>query len=530
MAKTAEFIRDGNTVLGIEFGSTRIKAVLIGEDNGVIATGEHGWENKLIDGYWTYSVEDILSGLQQSYANLCANVYERYRVVITSLKAIGISAMMHGYMVFDKCGKQLVPFRTWRNATTATASEELSKLFDFNIPQRWSIAHLYQAILNGEPHVKDIDYLTTLAGYVHLLLTGCRTVGLGEGSGIVPLDADGKDYNSQMIAKFEALPSVKKMPWKLRDILPNILSAGECAGYLSEEGAKLLDISGNLKSGIPLCPPEGDAQTGMIATDSIKENTGNISAGTSVFAMLVLNKPPNKPHKEIDVVVTPTGKQVAMVHCNNCSGDINAWIDIFARFSKAAGIELGRGQLYELLFNEAAQGDYDCSDMVAYNFFSGEHIIDLPEGRLLLMRSAESRFNLANLMRASFYSAFCVLKKGVDILNEEEKLEIKSIVAHGGLFKVKKVAQQILADVLNTPISVSDTAGEGGAWGMAILAAYMLNKDKLSLEKFLTQKVFCNKQEVRIWPNANGVKGFGKYYQRFFDCLSVEEEAIRRLR
>lgn len=530
MKRIIDLIVGGKAVLGVEFGSTRIKSALIDEQYNVIASGSHEWENKFIDGYWTYSLEEIWNGLQDSYSKLCKDAYERYGVKITKLKAIGVSAMMHGYMAFDKNGEQLAPFRTWRNSTTAVASAELTELFNFNIPQRWCIAHLYQAILNNEPHVKNIDHLTTLAGYVHWKLTGRKAVGVGEASGIVPLDDDGKYYSEEAIARFGNLDAVKKMPWKLRDLLPEVLFAGDNAGYLTEEGAKLLDVSGNLQHGVPFCPPEGDAETGMTATNSVKAKTGNISAGTSIFAMITLDKPLKRYHPEIDVVTTPVGKQVAMVHCNNCTSDINAWVDIFAQFAESAGLVISRNELFKILFTEALKGDDDCAEMVSYNFHSGEHIVELAEGRPLFARSPKSKFTLANFIKSHLYSAFCVLKYGLEILYKQENVQIDELVAQGGLFKVENVAQQFLTDALNTPIVVRDTAGEGGAWGMALLAAYMFEKDNLPFEEFLDNKVFLGNNGDCTHPVINGVKGFDRYYQRYLDCLDVEKEAVKRLK
>lgn len=530
MKQTAEFIVGGNAVLGIELGSTRIKSALIDGQYKVIASGFHEWENKFTDGYWTYSQEDIWKGLQDSYSKLSDDVFCRYGVRITKLKAIGVSAMMHGYLPFDVNGKQLVPFRTWRNSTTATASDELTRLFGFNIPQRWSIAHLYQAILNGEPHVRDIDYLTTLAGYVHWKLTGRKAVGVGEASGIVPLNAYGTDYDEKMVSQFGKIPAVGKMPWTLRDILPEILPAGENAGYLTAEGAKLLDASGNLRQGAPFCPPEGDAQTGMTATDSVRAKRGNISAGTSVFAMITLDKPLSRYYREVDVVSTPVGNQAAMVHCSNCSSDINAWVDIFGQFAAASGLSLSRNDLFDLLFTEALKGDDDCSEMLSYNFFSGEHIAELTEGRPVFARSPECKFTLANFIKSHLYSAFCVLRRGLDILRGGENAEVDGMVAQGGMFKVKNVAQQILSDALNVPIEVRETAGEGGAWGMALLAAYMFEKRNLSLDGFLDSKVFSNRVGESVSPSADGVDGFNRYYKRFTECIGIEREAIRGLK
>lgn len=530
MRQIKDLIVGGNAVLGIEFGSTRIKSALIDEQYNVIASGSHKWENKLIDGYWTYSQRDIWKGLQDSYSKLSDDVLGRYGVKITKLKAIGISAMMHGYMPFDANGSQLVPFRTWRNSTAAAAAAELTELFDFNVPDRWSIAHLYQAILDKEPHVKDICWLTTLAGYVHWKLTGRKVVGVGEASGIVPLNVGGKDYDENMVSQFDNIAAKNKMPWKLRDILPEILFAGENAGYLTAEGARLLDVSGNLQYGAPFCPPEGDAQTGMAATNSIKAKTGNVSAGTSVFAMITLDKPLKKYYREVDVVATPAGGQVAMVHCNNCSSDINAWADMFAQFASVSGLNLSRNDLFNLLFTQALKGDDDCSQMVSYNFFSGEHLVGLTEGRPLFARSPECRFTLANFIKNQLYSAFCVLRHGLDILCSGEKIEIDSLVAQGGMFKVKNVAQQILSDALKVPITVRDTAGEGGAWGMALLASYMFKKDSLPFDEFLDLEVFSNRKGDSLYPSADGAEGFDRYYRRFIACMDAEREAVRRLK
>ncbi len=530
MDQIAEFITDGNAVLGIEIGSTRIKSSLIDGEYNVIASGSYVWENKFVDGYWTYSQEDIWKGLQGSYLDLCGDVFNRYRVHISKLKAIGVSAMMHGYLPFGANGEQLVPFRTWLNSTTAAAAEKLTILFGFHVPQRWSIAHLYQAILTCESHVKDVCYLTTLAGYVHWKLTGCKAVGVGEASGIVPLNADGTDYDEEMVSKFDKLVSPNGFSWKLRGILPKILRAGATAGYLTVDGAKLLDASGKLLQGTPFCPPEGDAQTGMTSTNSVKAKTGNISAGTSVFAMITLDKPLSKYYREVDIVATPQGKPTAMVHCNNCSSDINAWADIFAQFASASGINISRNDLYGLLFAESLKGDDDCAEMLSYNFLSGEHIVDLTEGRPIFARSPDCKFTLANFIKNLLYSSFCVLKRGMDVLCRAENVQIDNLVAQGGMFKIKHVAQQILSNALNVPILVRDTAGEGGAWGMALLASYMLDNGNLPLDEFLDLKVFSNRSGDCVRPSVGGVKGFNRYYNRFLKCLDVERETVRRLK
>ena len=524
-------IAAGKAVLGIEFGSTRIKAVLIDEDNNPIASGSHEWENQLVNGIWTYSLEAIWAGLQDSYQDMAADVKKKYDVEVESLAAIGFSAMMHGYMPFNKEGELLVPFRTWRNTITGQASEELSKLFNYHIPQRWSIAHLYQAILNGEEHVPDIDFITTLEGYIHWKLTGEKVIGVGEASGMFPIDIETRDYNARMIAQFDELIAPKGFPWKLEDILPKSLLAGDDAGRLTEEGAKLLDVSGKLKAGIPLCPPEGDAGTGMVATNSVTTRTGNVSAGTSVFAMLVLEKDLKKPYEEIDLVTTPTGNLVAMVHCNNCTSDLNAWVNIFKEFSEAFGVEVDMNKLFGTLYNKALEGDKDCGGLLAYNYFSGEHVTGFEEGRPLFVRTPESKFNLANFMRVNLYTSLGALKVGLDILLKEEDVKIDRITGHGGLFKTKGVGQKILAAAMNSPISVMETAGEGGAWGIALLASYMVNKkDGETLDDFLNNKVFAGNTGVEMQPDPEDVAGFDVFTARYKAVLPIERAAVDSLK
>lgn len=519
-------VNEGKGAIGIEFGSTRIKTVLIDESYAPIASGSHEWVNKYENGIWTYSDTDIWNGLQDSFAKMAGEVKSKYGITLKKVKAIGFSAMMHGYMVFDKNDKQLVPFRTWRNTITQQASKELTGLFNFHIPQRWSIAHLYQAILNKEEHVKDIAYLTTLAGYVHWKLTGRKAVGIGEASGIFPLENDAPIYNTKMAALFENKIAPNKLPWKLPDILPEIMTAGQNAGYLTEEGAKLLDTSGNLSAGIPLCPPEGDAETGMTATNSVSPKTGNVSAGTSVFAMIVLDKNLEGVYPEIDTVTTPTGKPVAMVHCNTCTTDINAWVSIFSELAKLLNADVDKSNLYNLLFNKALEGDADCGNLMAFNFYSGEHIIGLTEGRPLFVHSPESEFNLANFMRANLYSSLCVLKMGLDILFKKENVKIDRVFGHGGFFKNKNVAQKIMAAAIDTPVTVLDTAGEGGAWGIALLAAYMTDGNGTTLEKFLSDKIFSGKIEKTVLPKREDVIGFEKFLDRYKKCLPIEKSAI----
>ncbi|MBQ4189728.1 MAG: FGGY-family carbohydrate kinase, partial [Bacteroidales bacterium] len=494
-----ETIEAGRAILGIEFGSTRIKAVLVDEANVPIAQGSHEWENQLVNGLWTYTTESIWFGLQSCYADLRANVLKKYEVEIEHLAAIGISAMMHGYMAFDKTNKIQVPFRTWRNTNTGAAAAELSSLFKFNIPLRWSISHLYQCILDEEPHVPEITFLTTLAGYVHWKLTGEKVLGIGDASGMIPVDPKTKTYSAEMVSKFNALIAPKKYKWKLEDILPKVLVAGQNAGYLTEEGVRRLDITGHLQPGVPFCPPEGDAGTGMVATNAVKPRTGNVSAGTSSFSMIVLEKDLAKPHEVIDIVTTPDGSPVAMVHCNNCTSDLNAWVGIFKEFQELLGVPVDMGKLFGTLYNNAMTGDTDCGGLVSYNFISGEPVVGLAEGRPMLVRHALDKFNLANFMRANLYASVAVLKVGNDILFNEENVKVDRITGHGGLFKTKGVGQRVLAAALDSPISVMETAGEGGAWGMALLAAFLVNNAaKRNLPDYLEDVVFAGNQGEEI--------------------------------
>ncbi len=521
-----ETIISGKAILGIEFGSTRIKAVLIDEENKPIAQGSHTWENQLVDGLWTYSIGTIWYGLQDCYANLRANVLEQYETEITSLAAIGVSAMMHGYMPF-KGNDILVPFRTWRNTNTGKAAAELSTLFNYNIPLRWSISHLYEAILDGEEHVPDIDFLTTLAGYIHWQLTGEKVLGIGDASGMIPVDPATKNYDATMVEKFDKLIAPKGYSWKLEDILPKVLVAGENAGVLTAEGANKLDVSGNLKPGIPLCPPEGDAGTGMVATNAVKQRTGNVSAGTSSFSMIVLEKPLSKPYEMIDMVTTPDGSLVAMVHCNNCTSDINAWVKIFKEFQELLGVPVDMNQLYVNLFNEALKGDADCGGIISYNYISGEPVTGLQDGRPIVVRSASNKFNLANFMRAHLYGAIGVLKLGNDILLKEEKVQVDRITGHGGYFTTPIVGQRMLAAALNSPISVMETAGEGGAWGIALLAGYVVNNTKQqNLADYLDSVVFAGNAGSEIAPTPEDVEGFNKYLEAYKRDLAVESAAV----
>ena len=523
-----ETIQSGKATLGIEFGSTRIKCVLIDEDCNPIAQGSHTWENQLIDGLWTYSIDDIWTGLQDCYAQLRADVKEKYGVEIEILASMGVSAMMHGYMPFNKDGKILVPFRTWRNTNTGKAAAALSELFDFNIPLRWSISHLYQAILNNEPHVKDITFFTTLAGYIHWQLTGEKVLGIGDASGMLPIDPELKDFNRTMMDKFQKIIDPYGFPWKLADILPRVLGAGEEAGALTPEGARRLDPSGHLRAGVPLCPPEGDAGTGMTATNSVKQRTGNVSAGTSSFSMIVLEHNLSKPYPSIDIVTTPNGSPVAMVHCNNCTSDINAWVNIFKDYIELTGQKADMGELFTNLFNVALKGDPDCGGLVTYNYISGEPVTDLADGRPLVVRSANDKFTLANFMRANLYGAVAVLKIGNDILLKDEKVNVDRITGHGGFFTTPVVGQKILAAALNSPISVMKTAGEGGPWGMAILASYLVNnKNHQSLADYLDNNVFAGNTGSEVKPDPADVDGFNKYIENYKKGLEIEKAATK---
>lgn len=525
--KHFETIKAGKAILGIEFGSTRIKAVLIDEDNVPIAQGSHQWENQLVDGLWTYGIDAIWSGLQDCYADLRNNVKATYDTEIENLAAIGISAMMHGYMAFGKDAQILVPFRTWRNTNTGAAAAKLSELFHFNIPLRWSIAHLYQAILNKETHVKYIDFLTTLAGYIHWQLSGQRVIGIGDASGIMPIDSKSMDYDKEMKAKFMNLVSPCHFPWTLDSILPKVLLAGQPAGCLTEEGAKRLDPSGHLHAGIPLCPPEGDAGTGMAATNAVKPRTGNVSCGTSSFSMIVLEKPLSRPYSVIDMVTTPDGSPVAMVHCNNCTSDINAWVNLFKEYQELMGFKVDIHEVFDKLFKVAVNGDADCGGLLSYNDYSGEPVVGLDEGRPLVVRSANDKFSLANFMRAHLYGAVGVLKIGNDILFNDEKVAVDRITGHGGFFTTKGVGQRILAAALNSPISVMETAGEGGAWGIALLAGFLVNNDKKEpLADYLDHKVFAGNTGSEVKPSEKDVEGFNVYIERYKEGLAIEKAAV----
>ena len=530
MSDVKSVIESGKAVLGIEFGSTRIKAVLIGDDHAPIATGAHDWENMLVDGIWTYSLDMIWEGISDCYSKMAQDAKEKYGVTIKKLAAIGISGMMHGYLVFDKEGRQLADFRTWRNTVTERSAAELSELFGFNIPQRWSIAHLDRAILNGEDHIKSIDFMTTLAGYVHWMLTGEKAIGIGEASGMFPINSKTHDFDETMIKKFDSRVADKNLPWKLRDILPTVHSAGDFAGKLTEEGAKLLDPTGKLKPGIPFCPPEGDAGTGMVATNSVAQRTGNVSAGTSIFAMIVLEKPLSKVYPEIDMVTTPDGSPVAMVHCNNCTTDLDSWIGLLKETVELMSGSVDVPKLYDTFYNKALEGAPDCGGLLSYNYYSGEHTTGFEAGRPLFTKLPDSKMNLANFARAILFSSMATLKFGMNILTEKEFVRVDRLLGHGGLFKTPGVGQKLMAAVLETPVAVMSTAGEGGAWGIALLASYMKNRaDGESLDSFLDSKVFGDMLGDSVAPDAEDAEGFKKYMNRYRAGLAIERAAVDNL-
>ena len=524
-----ECIANGKSVLGIEFGSTRIKAVLVDENNKPIASGAHDWENRLENGIWTYSLEDIWNGLQDCYRKLAEDVEAQYGEKLVKIGALGFSAMMHGYMAFNEKDELMVPFRTWRNTITEEASDKLTELFQYHIPQRWTIAHLYQAILNGEEHVSDLKFVITLAGYIHWKLTGEKVVGVGEASGMFPIDIATGQFNARMVQQFDELVA-GKYDWKLEDVLPAVYTAGQRAGVLTEEGAKLLDPTGTLQAGVPLCPPEGDAGTGMAATNSVAQRTGNVSAGTSVFGMIVMEKELSRVYNEIDLVTTPDGSLVAMVHCNNCTSDLNAWVNLFKEYSELMGMKVDMNELYGSLYRKALEGDDDCGGLLAYNYFSGEHVTGFNEGRPLFVRTPDARFNLANFMRTHLFTSLGALKTGLDILLKEENVQVDEILGHGGLFKTKGVGQSILAAAIDAPVSVMATAGEGGAWGIALLASYMINKGaEESLAAFLDTKVFAGQKGEKLEPVEKDVKGFDAFMKRYSAGLAIERAAVESL-
>jgi len=526
-----QMINDGKTALGIELGSTRIKAVLIDDNHQPIASGGHDWENSLIDGVWTYDLEEVWVGVQDSYQKMVTDVEDKFGVKLSKVGAIGISAMMHGYIVFDQDDQQLVPFRTWRNNITGEASKALTDLFRYPVPQRWSIAHLYQAILNGEEHVSRINYLTTLEGYVHWKLTGEKVLGIGDVAGMFPVDLNTHDYHARMIEQFNTLAADNNMPWKVQDILPKALVAGQDAGRLTREGAKLLDPTGLLQPGIIMCPPEGDAGTGMVATNSVAARTGNVSAGTSVFAMIVLEKELSKVYSEIDLVATPSGKLVAMAHSNNCTSDLNAWVNLFDETLKAFGVEVDQTTLFKTLYTKALEGDADAGGLLSYGYLSGEHMTHFEEGRPLFVRSSQNHFNLANFMRANLYTSLGALKIGLDILLKGEGVQLDKILGHGGLFKTKGVGQRFLSAAVNAPVTVMETAGEGGAWGVALLAAYLKNKQEgETLEQYLDERVFGSQKGETLSATDEDVEGFERFMETYKSGLAIERAAVENHR
>ena len=515
------------TVLGIEFGSTRIKAVLIDDKHKVICTGEHEWENRFENGIWTYSLDDIIGGLHSCYGNLKKNVKEKFGSVLSTVGAIGVSGMMHGYLVFDKDINMLVPFRTWRNTITGPAAEKLTRELDFNMPQRWGVSHVYQAIMNDEEHINRIAHLTTLSSFITFKLTGNWYFGIGEASGMFPIDSDTMDYDEERVRKFDTLHNCT---WKLREVLPAVLVAGQQAGTLTEEGARFLDPDGNLEAGIPVCPCEGDAGTGMVATNSCRVRTGNVSVGTSAFALLTTDKKVGV-HKEIDMIATPAGQAVAMAHCNNCTSDINAWAGLFSEFAAKLGIEVSKGKVFETLFTEALKASPDCDGLLSFNYFSGEAVTNLEEGRPVFARMPDSNFNLANFMRTNIMSAIVVIKIGLDILYREEGVTVDKLYGHGGYFKTPEVGQRILSAAVNAPVSVMETAGEGGPYGMALLAAYMLWKeDGETLEDYLDNKVFNDAKVTTVTATPEEVKGFADFTERYVKALEIERAAIDTMR
>ena len=530
IALTAEKIRAGKTSLGIEFGSTRIKAVLIDDTYTTIAAGDYGWASHLEDGLWSYSQKEIWTGLQTAYAALAKDVENVYGEKLTRVGRIGFSAMMHGYLAFDKNGELLVPFRTWQNTNTSEAHEKLSELFQYNIPERWSIAHLYQAVLNDEEHIGKVDFFTTLAGYVHWKLTGKKVLGVGDASGMFPIDPTTHTYETEFIEKFNAIPEVAAQPWKLADLLPEPLVAGTPAGTLTEEGAKLLDPTGTLQPGITFAPPEGDAGTGMVATNSVRVRTGNVSAGTSIFAMVVLEHKLERLHPEVDLVTTPAGDLAGMSHANNFTSDLNAWVGLFGQFAAAIGTPVDAGTLYGTLFRAAIADDVDsnCGGLINYPFRSGEFLAGLPEGRPLFARGPEARMSLGNFMRAQLFSAFSPVKIGMDVMTKDEGVAVDSLVGHGGIFTTPKVAQKILAAAFDTPIKVMSTAAEGGAWGMAVLADYLWHADQ-PLDEFLDARVFADAASTTENPDENDVAGFEEFFDRFRKGLPIEHVAIESI-
>ena len=523
-------IEQGNTALGIEFGSTRIKAVLVDGKNKPIAQGSYDWENRFEEGIWTYRLADAQTGLISCFRSLKEDVNKKYDITLHTIGAMGVSAMMHGYMAFYQNQKLLVPFRTWRNTMTAAASQKLTEIFHFPIPQRWSIAHLYQAILNGEKHVDQIRYLTTLDGYIHWKLTGQKVIGIGQASGMFPIDTEQKDYRKDLAERFDQLVADKKYPWKVLDILPEVRSAGVPAGTLTEEGAAFLDPDGDLRAGIPMCPPEGDAGTGMVATNSVEPGTGNVSAGTSIFSMVVLEHPLSGVYPELDLVTTPEGEPVAMVHCNNCTSDLNAWVNMFREAAELFGCEVTADDLYGRLFRKAMESKTDCKGLLSYCYLSGEHITGMEEGRPLFARTPDSELHLSDFMRVQMYASMATLRMGMDILVQKEGICLARMLGHGGFFKTQGVGQKMMSDALNVPVTVMETAGEGGAWGMAILASFRRDNHNLGLAKYLNGHVFQDTRTLTEVPDKEGHLGFEQFMARFREGLYIERAAVKYLK
>lgn len=519
---TIKAIESGKTYLGIEFGSTIIKAVLINELHEPIAEGNYFWENKNINNIWTYEIDDIWQGLQECYSDLRENVQTQFGVTIRTVSAIGISAMMHGYFAFDSGMNLLMPFRTWRNAITAEAASRLTALFKYNIPQRWSVAHLYQCILDREEHVHHIAHLETLASYVHRMLTGESVIGIGDASGMFPIDAQTKTYDKTMINAFNELDEVKAYSLKLEHLLPRVLTAGEHAGCLTAEGARLLDVSGNLQAGISFCPPEGDGITGMVSTNTVRTGTANVSVGTSIFAMIVLGQELQGVYPEIDLNMTPTGKLVANVHCNDCTTELNQWVDLFTDFLTLTGTQLDKNQIYTTLFNQALEGDPDCGNLLSYCFFSGEPMVHLEDAFPMIVKLHDSNFNLPNMMRSLLYTSFAGIAVGVNLLKEHENIQLVKLMAHGGLFKTPVVAQKLLASAMKVPVTVMKTASNGGAWGIAVLASYCKSREDISFEDWLDKYPFDSSEGVTIQPDPIDVEGFDRFLERYVHFLPVQ--------
>ena len=523
-----ERIEQGKTALGIEFGSTRIKGVLVDYDGNVLATGGHEWENRLVDGVWTYDLEDVETGLRACYTSLRRDAEERYGVTPVTFGAMGVSAMMHGYIALDENDRQLARFQTWRNTNTTEAADELTELSQFNIPLRWSVAHLYQRLLDGEEHVERVASVFTLAAYMHYRLTGEKVIGVGDAAGMFPIDSDALDYHQGMAEQFDALMAEKGYRLRLREVFPRVLTAGEEAGRLTEEGAALLDESGTLRPGVPLCPPEGDAGTGMTATNSVAPRTGNLSAGTSTFAMVVLEKQLSRLHREIDMVTTPSGFPCAMSHANNGTSDLNAWVGLFREFCGLMGVDADMGTLFGKLYTHSLTGDPDCGGLLPYGYYSGENITFINEGRPLFVRTPDSAFNLANFMRANLYTSLGAVKLGMDILLKDEGVKLDRIMGHGGLFKTPGVMQRYLAAAVNTPVTVMETASEGGAWGIALLAAYLADgKRDGRLEDYLDHRIFASLTGEAVAPDPADVEGFETFTKRYVSGLAIEKTAIQ---